>query len=115
MKFRLLLFALAAKLRVTALISTEFRKRLRKKNMTLTIRTERVNEARTFQIAEGRIRSAAGRDPSAETELVWNDSGIAVRTMLSKNELDGFSAIGRGWLKILGNFENALLFMDLAG
>ncbi|MBN1534177.1 MAG: hypothetical protein JXA20_16010 [Spirochaetes bacterium] len=115
MKFRLLLFILAVKLRATAALSAGFRKRLRGKDMVLVIRTGREDQARTYHIAGGRVRSAAGRDPSAATELVWCDPDTAVRTMLSKDELDGFSAIGRGQLRILGNFENALRFLDLAG
>jgi hypothetical protein len=35
--------------------------------------------------------------------------------MLSGNELDSFSAIGRSQLRILGNFEYAMWFIDLAG
>jgi hypothetical protein len=34
--------------------------------------------------------------------------------MLSSDELDAFSAIGRARLRILGDLENALRFMDLA-
>jgi hypothetical protein len=34
--------------------------------------------------------------------------------MLSSDELDSFSAIGKAQLRVLGNFENALRFMDLA-
>ena len=115
MKFRLLLFALGVKLRLSAIFSAAFRKKLRKMDLVLAIRTGAEKEARTYLIKGGRVRSVAGRDRSVQTELVWCDSDTAVRVMLSKNELDGFSAIGRGQLRILGNFGQAFHFLDLAG
>ena len=114
MKLSVLLFALALKLRVSALISAAFRKRLRGRDFAIVIRTAEQGPARTFRIRGGRIRSRSGRDRSADTELVWCDAQTAFRTMLSSNELDSFSAIGRARLRILGDLENALRFMDLA-
>lgn len=114
MKFTLLLFVLALKLRLVALFSSAFRKKLRKKDFTIAIRAADSERARTFRIEKGRVRSRAGRDPSVDTELLWRDTGTAIRTMLSSNELDAFSAIGRTELRVLGNFENALWFMELA-
>jgi hypothetical protein len=109
-----LLFALSLKLRISARISATFRKRLRSKDFVIVIRTAERGPARTFRIHGGRIRSRWGRDPSADTELVWHDAGTAFRTMLSSNELDSFSAIGQARLRILGDLDNALRFMDLA-
>jgi hypothetical protein len=114
MKLSLLLFALALKLRMFALISEAFRKRLRSKDFVIVIRTTEQGPARTFRIHGGGIRSRLGRDPSADTELVWHDAQTAFRTMLSSEELDSFSAIGQARLRILGDLENALRFMDLA-
>ena len=114
MKLSILLFALALKLRVSALISQAFRKRLRSRDFVIVIRTAEQGPARTFWIHGGRVRSRAGRDRSADPELVWCDPQTAVRIMLSSDELDSFSAIGKAQLRVLGNLENALRFMDLA-
>ena len=114
MKFSLLLFVLGIKLRITALLSDAFRKKLRKKDFSLVIRTDDDRRARTFSFVKGNVRSKRGRDQTADTELVWCDENTAVSVMLSKNELDGFSAIGRSDLRVTGNFENALWFMELA-
>jgi len=114
MKLSVLLFALGLKLRMSALISAAFRKQLRRKDFVIVIRTTEQGPARTFHILGGRIRSRAGCDPSADTELVWQDAQTAFRTMLSSDELDAFSAIGRARLRILGDLDNALRFMDLA-
>ncbi len=51
----------------------------------------------------------------AEKNGIWMHVDTAVSTMLSPDELDGFSAIGRSVLRVTGNFENALWFMELAG
>jgi hypothetical protein len=115
MKFTLLLFALGVKLRMNALVSKDFRKKLRKENFALVIRTAGNERARTFRFRKGWFRSRPGSGPRVDTELVWCDPDTAVRTMLSKNELDVFSAIGRSELRILGNFKYALWFMELAG
>lgn len=115
MKFSLLLFVLGIKLRATGLASKEFRKKLRRKDFVLAIRTSDGSRARTFFFRNGWVRSRPGRDPRAESELVWCDPDTAVRVMLSKDELDGFSAIGRRDLRIMGNFEYAFWFIELAG
>jgi len=114
MKFSLLLFVLALKLRISALLSQAFRKRLRKRDFVLVICIEGTGRARTFRVRNGRLRSRFGPTSSADTELIWCDERTAIRVMLSKNELDAFSAIGRGQLRIKGNFESAMVFMELA-
>ncbi|WP_319522760.1 hypothetical protein [uncultured Desulfosarcina sp.] len=114
MKFSLLLFALGLKLRITAMFSKAFRKRVRRKDFSLTIQASDSGRSRTFYLKRGRIRSTGRKNRQTDTELLWCDAKTAVRVMLSKNDLDGFSAIGRRDLRIFGDFENALLFMDLA-
>jgi hypothetical protein len=114
MNLSVLLFLLGLKLRMSALISSTFRKQLRNESFVIVIRTAGGGAARTFRIHGGRIRSRSGRDQPADTELVWCDPQTAVRTMLSSDELDSFSAIGKAQLRVLGNLENALRFMDLA-
>lgn len=114
MKLALLLLGLDIKLRFTALTRRGFRKLLRKKDCVLVIRTEKPFEARTFRFRNGRILSYPGGSRKADTELVWCDADTAVKTMLSDNELDAFSAIGRSQLRIVGNFDNAIWFMELA-
>lgn len=115
MKLSVLLFVLGLKLKVAGLFNRDFRKTLRGKDFVLVIRTADGGRARTFFFKNGRVRSRWGRDRRADTELVWCDPDTAVRVMLSKDELDGFSAIGSSRLRILGNFEHAMRFIDVAG
>jgi hypothetical protein len=113
-KLSLLLHLLGLKLRVSALLSAAFRKRLRTEDFEIVVRTAQGGPARTFRIRGGRVRSRRGRGRSPDTELVWCDPQTAVRIMLSSEELDSFSAIGTGQLRVVGNLENALRFMELA-
>lgn len=115
MKFTLLLFALGWKLRINALVSGEFRKKLRREDFSLVIRTADGKRARTFRFRKGWFRTRPGTGKRIDTELVWCDPDTAFSAMLSKNELDVFSAIGRSDLRILGNFKYSLWFMELAG
>jgi hypothetical protein len=114
-KFSILLFAIGAKLRMTGLASGQFRKLLRRERFVLVIRTEDGCRARTYHVGKGRAWARRGTDPRADTQLVWCDAETAARTLLSKNELDVYSAIGSSKLRIFGNFKYALWFMKLAG
>jgi len=73
MNLSLLLLLLGLKLRASALFSAAFRKRLRNESFVIVIRAAEEGPARTFRIRGGRIRTRSGRDPSADTELVWCD------------------------------------------
>ncbi len=114
MKLSILLYVLGVKLRAQVLMSAAFRKKIREKDCVLVIRTADGKQARSFVFDHGRFRSRAGADSAANTELVWCDSGTALKAMLSRNELDLFSAIGRSQLRILGNLDFALWFTDIA-
>jgi len=114
MKLSLLLLALGMKLKVQSFMDAELKKALRQGDFKLVIRTGRPGEARTFSIKNGRFSSHWGRDRAADTELVWCDADTAIKAMLSKNELDVLSAIGRWQVRILGNLSYALRFMDMA-
>lgn len=115
MKFSLLLLAIAAKLRLSWLTSPYFRKLARRENFVLAIRTADGARARSYHFRNGWFWSRRGASGRADTELAWFDEDTAVRALLSKNELDVYSAIGSTRLRILGNFKYALWFMKLAG
>lgn len=115
MKLSLLLFAIAARLRFSWLTSRSFRRLSRLEDFVLTIRTADGTRARSFHFRRGWFWSRRGTSGRADTQLAWCDADTAVRALLSKNELEVYSAIGSSRLRILGNFKYALLFMKLAG
>lgn len=115
MRLSAVLFLLGLKLRWSAWRDGEFRKRLRRVDRVIVIRTEDGRRARSYIFRDNTVRDHGGIDPGATAEMVWSDPGTAVRAMLSSNPLDNFSAIGRGDLAIRGNLQDALWFSDLAG
>ena len=114
MKLSFILFALGIKLRWSAKFDAAFRKQLLCVDRLIVIRTKDSRRARSYHFRDEGVVVSAGAHPDATAELVWNDASIAVAAMLSSNELDLFSAIGRGDLVIAGNLQDALWFSDIA-
>ncbi len=115
MKLSLLLAVLGLKLGFQSLFSRGFRQEHKDKEFTLVIRSEKEGTAHTYYVRKGFVLSRPGACNKPDTELLWCDADTAVRTMLSENELDIYSTIGSGKLKIKGNFANALSFVNMAG
>lgn len=113
MKLTLILFALGLKLRWSARFDTTFHKQLLDVDKLIVIRTRDGTRARSYHFRDGRVAVTAGVHPEANVALIWNEVSVAVSAMLSSNELDLFSAIGRGDLEIAGNLQDALWFSDL--
>lgn len=113
MRLSAILFLLGLKLRWKAWRDDDFRKRLKRLNRVVVIRTEDGRQARSYVFRDNCVLVQAGVHPEATAELVWADADTAIRAMLSDNPLDNFSAIGRGDLSIKGNLQDALWFSDL--
>ena len=113
MRLSAILFLLGIKLRWSAWRDREFRKRLRRIDRVVVIRTVDGRQARSYVFRDDSVRSEGGIHPQATAELVWTDADTALKAMLSDNPLDNFSAIGRGDLSITGNLQDALWFSDL--
>ena len=112
MKLSIILFALGLKLRWSQWRDAGFRKQIRRMDRVVVIRSEDGSAARSFIFRGDRLKIAGGVHPEATTELVWRDTAVAVKAMLSTNPLDTFSALGRGDMAILGNIQDALWFSD---
>ena len=114
MPLSLLLFALGLKLRWSARFDRAFRNKIRNVNRIVVVRTESCRHARSYVFGNDRVATRGGVHPDATVQLIWDDVRTALKAMLSRNELDTFSAIGRGELTIRGNLQDALWFNDLA-
>ena len=112
MKLSIILYALGLKLRWSQWRDPEFRKQVRRATRVVVIRSEDGSAARSFVFDHDKLTVQGGVHPQATAELVWRDTGVAVRAMLSTNPLDTFSALGRGDMAILGNIQDALWFSD---
>ena len=114
MKMSLVLMALGAKLQASALFSKEFRKKIRHMDRTIVIRTANNKHSHTYVFRNNKFYHYPLSSKKATVELVWKNPNTALRTMLSDEELDSFSAIGKGDLVIKGNFQDALWFTEIA-
>lgn len=114
MRLSLLLYVLKLKLKLTALVRSDFREKLREKDCVLVIRTRDGKQGRSFCFSKGAMTSGRGRHPAPDTELVWNDAATAFRIMAKNQETALLEAIGKSQLRIEGNLEFALWFTELA-
>jgi len=113
-RLSLLLYVLKLKLKLSALMRSAFREKLREKDCVLVIRTQDGKRGRSFCFSKGMMCSRAGRHPKPDTELVWNDAATAFKTMIQSEDSALLEAIGKSQLKIEGNLEFALWFTEIA-
>lgn len=114
MKMTLILIALGLKLQASALFDKAFRKKIRYIKKTIVIKTADGKHSHTYFFRNNKVLARPGGSKKATVELIWSDPETALRVMLSKEELDTFSAMGKGELEIKGNFQDALWFTEVA-
>ena len=83
MIFRLILFGLYLLLKISALISSSFRARLKEKNFTMVIRTEDKRHGRTYMFSGGAVKTKSGIAVNPDFSMVWQDAAIGARTMFN--------------------------------
>ncbi|HOO71478.1 MAG TPA: SCP2 sterol-binding domain-containing protein [Spirochaetota bacterium] len=111
MKFSLLLFMLSFMLKSKSKKESPLKNKLREKNMTMLIRTQKGDRARFFTIKDGAVVSGRGVVPSPDVALVWKDAETGFSVMTSRDKEAPIKALGDGRLKIEGSAELALWFM----
>ncbi|PIE41481.1 MAG: hypothetical protein CSA49_03175 [Gammaproteobacteria bacterium] len=114
MKMTLLLIALGLKLQANALLDQSFRKKIRHINRIVVIKTADGKHSYSYLFRNNMIFCHPGSNKHATVELIWADPEKALQVMLSNEQLDTFSAMGKGELVIKGNFQDALWFTDIA-
>ena len=114
MKMTLVLIALGLKLQASALLNKQFRKKIRYIRRTVVIRTADGRHSHSYIFRNNMVLHHPGSSRNATVELIWSDPETALRVMLSNEELDTFSAMGKGELEIKGNFQDALWFTEIA-
>ena len=84
MKFILLLFVLAQKLKAAAKKNTAYRKHLGIMQIRVLIKTADGKRGRLFIFDKGAFSSVSGTHHQCDVALVWADAGTAFRVMTSK-------------------------------
>ena len=113
MKFTLLLFVLALKLKAAAKKNTAYRKHLGIMQVRVLIKTADEKRGRLFIFDKGAFSSVSGTDHQCDAALVWADAGTAFRVMTSKTgDADTFRAAAEGKVRVEGMVPYLQWFTD---
>lgn len=115
MKFRLLLFILAWRMRWLAWRNPEFRDKIAKKDLVMQWRTHAGSPARWFHFNQGRVHSAGGLHDNPKVTLSFESSDYAYRTILAsgRNQMIFMEGMQKGHIKIHGDASQLMWFMTL--
>jgi hypothetical protein len=113
MKFSLLLFILALKLKIAAKKNVAYRKHLGNLQVRVMIKTVDGKRGRVFIFAKGAFKSARGTHHPCDVSLIWSNAGTAFRVMTSKTgDSDTFRAAAEGKVCVEGMVPYLQWFND---
>ena len=109
MKFHLVLFILALKLKKAARSNPVFKQFIKGKQLAVTITTHPKKTGRQYLFCNGRITSTRRID-KFDTAMVWSDPDTAFKTMTCKNDEAVVAALTEKKLIIKGSFKAFMWF-----
>ena len=113
MKFSLLLFVLAQKLKSAAKRNVAYKKHLGIMKLRVLIRTADGKRGRVFIFDKGAFTSLGGAHHPCDVALVWIDPETAFRVMTSKTgDADTFKAAAEGKVRVEGMVPYLQWFTD---
>jgi hypothetical protein len=113
MKFRLLLFILAQKLKAAAIKNAAYKKHLGIMQIKVLINTSDGKTGRLFVFDRGSFSSLSGAYHRYDVALTWADPDTAFRVMTSKTgDADTFRAAAEGKVRIDGMVPYLQWFTD---
>ena len=113
MKFILLLFVLAQKLKAAAKKNAAYKKHLGIMQLRVLIKTADGKRGRLFIFDKGAFSSVSGTNHPCDVALVWADAGTAFRVMTSKTgDADTFRAAAEGKVRVEGMVPYLQWFTD---
>jgi hypothetical protein len=113
MRFTLLLFVLALKLKAAAKKNPAYRKHLGIMQLRVLIKTVDGKRGRLFIFDRGAFASATGTDHRCDAALIWTDPGTAFKVMTSKTgDADTFRAAAEGKVRVEGMVPYLQWFTD---
>ena len=113
MKFTLLLFVLAHKLKAAAKKNSAYRKHLGIMQLRVLIKTADDKRGRLFIFDKGTFSSVSGTLHQCDAALIWADAGTAFRVMTSKTgDADTFRAAAEGRVRVEGMVPYLQWFTD---
>jgi hypothetical protein len=113
MKFSLLLFVLAQKLKMAAKKNAAYKKHLGIMQLSVLIKTADGKRGRLFVFDKGAFSTLSGTDHPCDVALIWADAGTAFRVMTSKTgDADTFKAAAEGKVRVEGMAPYLQWFTD---
>lgn len=113
MKFTLLLFVLAQKLKAAAKRNRAYQQHLGLMQLKILIKTADGKSGRLFAFDKGAFSSQSGADHPCDVALIWADGGTAFRVMTSRTgDADTFRAAAEGKVKVQGMVPYLQWFTD---
>ena len=113
MKFILLLFVLAQKLKAASKKNNAYRKHLGIMQIKVLIKTADGKSGRLFIFDKGAFSSVSGAHHQSDVALIWVDAGTAFKVMTSKTgDADTFRAAAEGKVRVEGMVPYLQWFTD---
>ena len=109
MKFHLVLFILAQKLKKAAHNNPVFKKFIQDKELAVTITTTLRQTGRQYVFKKGRITSTRAI-ANFDTAMVWCDPNTAFKTMTCKNDEAIVAALTEKKVIVEGSFKEFMWF-----
>lgn len=115
MKFRILLFILAWRMRWLAWRNPRFREQIERKDMIMQWRTRQGKPARWFHFRYGRVHSASGLHDQSRVTLNFESAEYAFNVLLAsgKSQMVFMEGMQEGRIKINGDASQLMWFMTL--
>lgn len=113
MKFRLLLFILALKMKAATKRNAAYRRHLGIMQIKVRVNTADGKLGRLFTFDKGAFSSVSGAHHQCDVALVWADAGAAFGVMTSKTgDADTFRAAAEGKVRVEGMVPYLQWFTD---
>ena len=105
MKFQALLFGLFILLKTSSKISPAFRKRLKERDLSMTIKTADGRNSRSYAFSNGSVSSNRGGLAQPDFSMIWSNAEVGAATMIkAKNGPSPImKAVNNGDLKLEGD------------
>ena len=112
MRFAIILWAIPQAMRLTRLLYSEFRNRLKERNVTVQFKLQDNSEGRWVRIEDGRIRSGNGLHDNPDFSIVFKNKAIAEEFLTPPfDQLVRIDAAKNFKLMVEGSDEAAVWFM----
>ncbi len=114
--FTMLMYGLYLLLKFTSLVSSEFKEKLREKDVILIMKSRDEKIARKFDFTSGKVSSKTGIITDSSCSLIWKNPSIGSKVMIDIAK-GNTKAIGKsvinGTLQVAGDAKSIKWFLEI--